>query len=68
VVEILCRHYTLHAGSHQFILFTRKDLATSVLIFERIMSKLRVVKDSIQMTVYMVINRRDGHFIDRTYG
>ena len=29
VVEILCRHYTLHSGSHQFILFTHKDLATS---------------------------------------
>ena len=29
VVEILCRHYTLHSGSHQFILFTCKDLAAS---------------------------------------
>ena len=29
VVEILCRHYTLHSGSHQFILFTHKDLDTS---------------------------------------
>ena len=26
---ILCRHYTLHAGSHQFIFFTCKDLAAS---------------------------------------
>ena len=29
VVEIFCRHYPLHAGLHQFILFTCKDLATS---------------------------------------